>query len=418
MIQKKSSIVVFEHDSLRIGEGGKSLSKDQLKALQIFYGEKGVPYFSLIHNGVKFNEHVGVIQVGNSIIEILPKADKGNDANMWRKILIGMLHASGMFNIKAPSSADLKVKSNSILDLYFELFINEVEYLLHHGLSKKYRKTEGNCTSLKGSIIFGKNIQYNLVHQERVYAKYTVFNLHHPLNQVLCKAIHLINKLNSNSSLQNRIGAMLLNFPEMDDIRVSEKFFSKIILNRNTMHYQKSLDIAKLLLLNYHPDVSRGNNHVLALMFDMNMLWEKFVYGSLYKKMTNLIPGISITPQTSHGFWRADGARSATPVKPDILIKLPSGQSYVIDTKWKNLDNTTPSVEDLRQLYVYHEYFLADKVAIVYPGNSSYFVKGNYLPPKGKTDWIKECSVLPLKVDPNIANWQQEIAEQVMSWVK
>ncbi|MBA3285571.1 MAG: restriction endonuclease, partial [Nitrosopumilus sp.] len=68
MIQKKSSIVVFEHESLRMGEGEKSISKDQLKALQIFYGEKGVPYFSLIHNGVKFNEHVGVIQVGNSII--------------------------------------------------------------------------------------------------------------------------------------------------------------------------------------------------------------------------------------------------------------------------------------------------------------------------------------------------------------
>src|SRR5688572_24065457 len=101
-MQSRNIITVFEHESLRTDSGEKRISYTQLEALQKFYGEKGVPYYSLIHHGVKFNEYVGVIQIGNQVIEVLPKADKFRDETLWRQVLIGMLRASGMFNIKAP----------------------------------------------------------------------------------------------------------------------------------------------------------------------------------------------------------------------------------------------------------------------------------------------------------------------------
>jgi len=64
----------FEHQSLRLDDG---LDPGLLKALQSFYGSgKDFPYYSLIHNGVKFCEYVGVIQVGKTVIEVLPKTDK------------------------------------------------------------------------------------------------------------------------------------------------------------------------------------------------------------------------------------------------------------------------------------------------------------------------------------------------------
>src|SRR5690554_1213343 len=149
---------------------------NELDAFQRFYGDKGVPYFDLIHHGIRFKEYVGVIQVGNTIIEVLPKAD-GNPAdevgkNRWREVLIGMLKAVHGFEVQSPSSSSLKLKSNTILDLYVELFIREVEFLLHIGLVKKYRKENGNVHALKGSLQFGKHIQYNLVHQERFFVKF------------------------------------------------------------------------------------------------------------------------------------------------------------------------------------------------------------------------------------------------------
>ena len=143
-MSKQSIITVFEHQNLSTDKGEMRLTNDQLKALQSYYGN-GVPYFSLTHNGVQFNEYVGVLQVGNTLIEVLPKTDKySDDKEAWRSMLIGMLRVISGFEIRSTSNANLKVKPNTILDLYFELFINEAEYILHSGLIKSYRIKERN----------------------------------------------------------------------------------------------------------------------------------------------------------------------------------------------------------------------------------------------------------------------------------
>ena len=126
---------------------------------------------------------------------------------------------------------------------------------------------------LAGFITIGK-------HQERFFVSHTTFDVEHKLHFIIYKAIRLLKKINTNAAIHSRIGALLLNFPEMPDLDVSESTFDRIFFNRKTLIYKKSIDIARLLLLHYHPDVSKGKDHVLALMFDMNYLWEQFVYVS------------------------------------------------------------------------------------------------------------------------------------------
>lgn len=417
MSRNNEPITVFEHETLRFDKGEKRITPEQFKALQSYYGE-GVAFYSLCHNGVQFNEYVGAIQVGNTLIEVLPKADKMGDSKKeekkWRDILIGMLKAVGNFTIKTTSESSLKIKPNTILDFYFEMFIHEVEFLLHHGLVKKYRKKDGNVTALKGSLLFGKQIQQNLSHQERFYVRHTTFDVEHQLHFILYKTLRLIRHINTNMALQGSIGALLLNFPEMPDLRVSEATFDKIILNRKTQAYKKALEIARLLLLQYHPDVIKGRNHVLALMFDMNKLWEQFVYVSLRKKFNDA--GISVTAQTSKYFWKPEcGPRSK--MRPDIWLKTKDG-NIIVDTKWKNLYGHNPSQDDLRQMYVYHEYYEAKKVALVYPGFDDTLIKGNFLHQVSGATTEKECSIIPLPVQDNIKEWQEAIKDKIEEWIK
>ncbi len=410
-MHNQSTITVFEHQILRTDKGEMRLTADQLKALQSYYGN-GVPYFSLTHHGVQFNEYVGVIQVGNILIEVLPKADKySDDKETWRTLLIGMLRAVSGFEIRSTSNANLKVKPSNILDLYFELFIKEVEFLLHSGLIKKYRKKEGNNTALKGNIVFTKNVQKNLTHQELFYTRYTTYDVCHSLHQILYKTLSLLRQINTNPSLQSRIGALLLNFPEMLDIKVSEPTFSKILFNRKSLAYKKAIEISKMILLQYHPDVNKGKNDVLALMFDMNKLWEQFVYVSL-KKHKSI--SYSITAQTSKNFWKPLGGRKTT-MKPDIIIDKGNNEFIVLDTKWKNLNDYNPSSADLRQLYVYHHYYKAKKVALVYPGNSENR-NGLYFEPNG-TISDKVCTILTLEENKIINEWQVEIYNKIETWI-
>jgi len=413
---KSPYITVFEHQSLRTDRGDQRLTEGQLEALQLFYGEEGVPYYSLIHNGVRFNEYVGVIQVGTAVVEVLPKADKSNETETWRNVLISMLHTVGIFDIHAPSSSDLRLRTNSILDLYFEIFIKEVEYLLRRGLVKKYRKTEGNISALKGSIQFAKQISQNLIHQERFYVRYSTYDNEHDIHAILFKTLKLLSYINTNIQLSGRLGALLLDFPELNDIKISESLFGKIVLDRKTEPYRNSLEIAKLILLNYYPDVTRGTNNVLALMFDMNVLWEQFVYESLRKYKAK---SATIRAQNTKDFWKPiSGHRSK--IKPDIILNKGTDDCVVLDTKWKNLNGHNPSPEDLRQMFVYMKYYGANKVALVYPGADNRNKSGFYFDHStadSKDLSNEECCVISIGVEKDIKLWQRAINDYINDWI-
>ncbi len=416
MSSTNHNIIVFEHETLRFDKGEKRITEEQFKALEKYFGA-GVPYFSLRYNGVQFNEYVGIIQIGKTVIEVLPKVDKNeNDDKTWRKILIDMLKAVGSFDIKATSDSSLKIKPNTILDLYFEMFIKEVEYILHNGLVKQYRKKEGNVTALKGSLQFGKHIQQNLTHQERFYVRHSTYDVEHKLHFILYKTIRLLKQINTNVALHSRIGALLLHFPEMPEIKVTESAFAKIVFTRKNQSYKKAIEIAKLLLLQYHPDLIRGRDNVLALMFDMNKLWEQFVYVSLrkHKAITT-----SITAQTSKLFWKPQNSNNFSKIRPDIVVNKDKPNCVVLDTKWKILNGYTPSPDDLRQMYVYHEYYGAKKVALVYPGtgNKSTKSQGNFLDPETSAIIDKECSVISLSVEHKIKQWQLNIYNDCAKWL-
>jgi len=397
-------IQVYEHQSLKVDDEGKnSKGKDwkfeekTFESLKKYRGGKEkFKFFELINKGVKFKQYVGVLQVGNVTIEVLPKIDKASENNKtvdleksnsekskWQNVLIGMIKTVNAFDVKHSENANLNVKHNTILELYFEMFIVEVERLLHLGLIKKYRKTEGNLGALKGKLKFSKHISKNIVHKEKFYVEYTTYDVDHILHRIIYKTIKLLRKINNNAKLDSKIGSLLLNFPELKDIKADETTFEKITYTRKTESYRLAISISKMLLLNYHPDISNGRRDVLALMFDMNVLWEKFVLKTLRKTLD----GYEIKGQSRKDFWQ--GTRN-TLLKPDLVITKKSddksddksnNNTIIIDTKWKQAKNPKdlPGSSDLHQLFAYAIYWKSTKVALLYPGESSKEVEGKYL---------------------------------------
>ncbi|MEX0995946.1 MAG: hypothetical protein WDZ45_02720, partial [Flavobacteriaceae bacterium] len=186
--------------------------------------------------------------------------------------------------------------------------------------------------------------------------------------------------------------------------------FDKIKFNRKTIGYQKAIEIARLILLHYHPDLSKGKDDVLALMFDMNFLWEKFVLVSLQKNRVFKVRG-----QDSRYFWKPHGGKRRK-IKPDITIHL-NDKNFVIDTKWKLVDNK-PSMEDIRQMYAYHHYFKADKVALLYPGTNKYTM-GNFVNIEKNDNLTNlECGLIFSRHQDSVQEWQKEIKKLVLDWIE
>ncbi|MDB5117018.1 MAG: hypothetical protein JWQ79_2510 [Mucilaginibacter sp.] len=406
-----NTITVYEYDTICTeGRCNGYIEPDRLKILQDFSGNDGVPYFKLINKGVRFCQYVGVLQVGRLTIEVLPKIDRGteNDKDEWRKILIDMLRKVGTFEVSLSSETDLKIKRNSILDIYIESFLVQVEKLVHQGLIKKYRKVEDNCNALKGKIVFAKHLSKNIIHKERFFVKYTVYDHFHVLNQLLFKTLLLIRQINTNQILSSKVNSLLLNFPELPDIKVSESVFDNIVYNRKSESYKQAMLISRLLLLNYHPDINKGKNHVLALMFDMNLLWERFVYVSLHK----FFKGGTVEQQLSKPYWKLDGTRAIT-LRPDVIL-IKDKIKYVLDTKWKLPNNDKPSPGDLQQMYAYTKYFESDHTVLCFPGASDNFLNGRFFNEK-QINKVYPCSVLRISFNPadKITAWQEKITTRI-----
>ncbi|WP_164682881.1 McrC family protein [Cyclonatronum proteinivorum] len=387
---------MFEHDRLLVREGSP-LTKNTFEQLVLYHGANGTPYFSLLHKGVKFNQFVGVIQVGGTTIEVLPKPDRaGADKIVWRNVLISMLRTVTGIEAGVTSKSSLRLNRNSIFDLYIELFLNECERITHQGLSKKYRKVTENQTALRGRLHMPGQIRDNLIHKERFHAAYSTYDHNHILNQVLKETLRVLSLITIRTDLRSRVMRQQLCFDEVSDQRITEEKLRRIRLNRQTERYAEALAIARLILLNYHPDISKGNNHILALMFDMNQLWELFVVKVLKHHLSQRY---RVMAQQSRVFWRS--AQSRKRLKPDIILDPLDEQSgrIIIDTKWKTPTDSGPSDNDLRQIYAYNQLFGSSHGILLYPGSNTR-VTGRFQTEKGQSC----CTMLKVNVTDQSGN--------------
>jgi 5-methylcytosine-specific restriction enzyme subunit McrC len=138
---------------------------------------------------------------------------------------------------------------------------------------------------------------------------------------------------------------------------------------RNTERYRRAIQLARLIILNYSPDVRSGIEDVLAILFDMNTLFERYVYAQL-KRAEGRRPesDIIFKAQTSRLFWKAEGMHKY--IRPDIIAHIEKGPDryrIVLDTKWKVPRDGKPSDSDLHQMHSYNLQFGAARSILVYP---------------------------------------------------
>ncbi len=368
----KVTISKFEHQILKVGDQG--FTEKGREALEVFLGnndEKKFPYYSLIHHGVKFKQYVGVLCVGNLTIEILPKTDKvigsQEDVNTWRDNLIYMLSKVYKLDVKTPTDTDQNLKPrSSILDVFIKKFLDEVDMLMNRGLVKCYHKEEGNRSVLKGKLLIDKHLMKNYIHKERFYVRFTTYYQEHVLNRILRKALTIIPKVTSNMALRGHATSTLFTFPEVNDIIPTPELFASIEYNRKTDDYRQAIQLAGMFLLHYMPDLKVGKQPVMALMFDMNKLWEEF----MFRLLRGYIEGSEVRAQERMDFWSLENNKNTKTIRPDIVLTDKKGTQYVIDTKWKVPDGS-PADADLHQMFAYKEFFKAEKVALLYPSTDN-----------------------------------------------
>lgn len=403
MSLRKNRIQVFEHGRLYIGNmyGDILFEEKHLIALAKLNQLHNNEYFTLLHKGIRFSQYVGVIQIDGLVIEILPKIDGGsNDESIWQKVLIKMLKDTKRLKVNKVGQAQVNKQQIHLLDIYFEWFLSEMQLLKRQGLIKQYRTNKENVKVLKGKLEFATHINKNLIHKERFYTGHQVYDYDHQIHQILWRALEIISQFSAGTYLYSKCKRVQAEFPDVSHIFVNANTFRRLISARKTKPYETALEIARLIILNFAPNISSGKEKMLALLFDMNNLWEEFV---LTKLKSAQMEGFTVRGQDSKLFW------NGIKIRPDIVLKKKDA-TYVIDTKWKNVGNNKISTNDLRQMYVYNRYWSSFRALLLYP--SLITEKPNFISFKNEK---QECGIGKLNILED-GNLKDDCGQEIINW--
>ena len=356
------TIQIFEHQKLPLGGHFKEKHRKALLKLNELHS---FHYLEATANGVAFKNYVGIVQIDDLIIEILPKIDNQDaDKDKWRNILLDMLKVTRKLKAYNTDYASVKRRNSNLLEVYLDMFLREIDGLQKRGLNKQYRLRTSNTLALKGKLELAGHISKNLVHKERFYTAHQVYDHQHLIHQVLRKAIEIVLSLTRNSYLSAQAGRVDMSFPEVNSTGVTIQSFKKIHLSRKTRHYEKALELAHIIIANYSPSIRSGDSRMLALLFNMNSLWEQYVFEMLRRGQEE---GKYTVSKPSKSLFTTDRYS----LQPDMFVEFDDGSKIIIDTKWKVPSKQKASMADLRQIYTYNHYWNASHGVLLYPGEKS-----------------------------------------------
>lgn len=364
-----SYIKLHEYEKLTINNSVNGLSKAQFDVLVKFNANNQNKYFEIVHKGIVAKNYVGLIKIDNLTIEILPKiSDNGLDYITSKKVLYTMLKVSRTLPIDNSFIVNLNHTDSEPLVIYFVKYLEEIERLIHLGLIKKYSFTESNQKVLKGNIVFSQHIKSNLIRADRFYCNHSIYSNDNNLNRILKYALVLSTKILGTKFTQ-RVNSCLSYFEEVKNVIITDQHFKLNLLNRKSHYLASAIELSKIIILQYGSNLSIGSTNLFSLLFDMNLLWELYITNILKKYES--IYDYTVQYQNSKIFW------NNKKIKPDIIVKY-NNSNYVIDTKWKVIIPSKPNDNDLKQMYVYNDYWSSYKSLLLYP-----YTKYN------DTEWIK-----------------------------
>ena len=358
-LTKRRHIQLYEHDTIRVGDVRNEhvfTETDWNHLLQLNENQYP-PYLQPIHRGIRTLNYVGLIQLPDLCLEILPKTDR-HEASQHRHLLLELLYRSK----KIPAIRQLNclgLHEGSLTDHFLFQFLEETEKLCSKGLVKKYSRETSNFSRYRGRMVVREQIRHNHSHKERVFAEYQAYDKNHLLHHLLRQALCEVPQLSNHREVIHRSRQLLDNFQD-SNIRYTRK--RKIRLTRQDQHYTQAIGWASLILDKMVPGTIPGTLNCSAFLFDMQQLFEEVVTQEISAAAQK--KGHQLMIQPRRDFWRK------RKIQPDMHLETSDGESIILDTKWKILDNQQPNEADLKQMYIYNRFFQAKRGVLIYPGTS------------------------------------------------
>lgn len=385
-----NSHTVFEFGYLTIKDSSDSkkistTAFNYLKDISLQEGAETNKCLKLVkRHGVEMlqvQNYVGVIFSPNGeYIEVLPKtAKKSDNESTSRNQLLMMLKSLGTFRHIVTKQASVASKKMSLLDVFIEQFISNVNQLVKRGLKSDYVSQIDNLNYCKGKLLISKQIKHNFVNQHKFHVEYDEYLINRPANRLLKTALTKVKSYARLAKHQRLLHELLFVFADVPMSKSVKQDFNALKIGRNMKEYETPLAWAKLILEDISPLSTKGDIKAFSLLFPMEAVFESYVASVLRKQ---LVDGATLTAQAKSEYLIESPSRKFQ-LKPDLLISIDSDKpedsgKIVLDTKWK-IVNPNDSQDDLSQsdfyqMFAYGHKYLGGEghLILIYPQHDSF----------------------------------------------
>ncbi|MBA2692926.1 MAG: hypothetical protein H0U65_10595 [Rubrobacter sp.] len=325
--------------------------------------------FDFFRHEFRARSFVGVVAAGGTVVEVLPKIHGDEKESLG--YLLALLRYTRTLSTKRGDEAGLGESHGSFLEAWISFFAAELNGLLRTSFKQKYVEVEERSAFVRGKLLTERDLDGSSALSARYPCRYEIFTPNHLLNRTLkfCNALLMKTTRSPANRATLRQNDFLL--ADVDDAPVFVRDLDRIHLDRLAREYAPILALCRLLLENSALDLRAGRITQLAIVFDMNILFEKFVAEFLRRNKERIrIGGCRIEKvETKENLGKLFGEFK---MEVDVVLRT-SGGAYLLDTKYKVLgDEKNHGGISQSDFYQMHAYATAgekgyDGVILLYP---------------------------------------------------
>jgi len=367
-------LVVREHERVPVqatrAAGERVLLPAEAQALLALCERMSTPAVVGGHHSLKFSRFCGVMQVGALTVEILPKVadDEGYD----RAVLLRMVALAADLPLSSLPTEQLATQPHTLLPTLVRWYCLELSRQLQQGMLKAYVLQADDLPSIRGRWHPAQDALRQPGRPDRMHCEFDELSADNRFNQTLKAALRRAERwVRSHPTLRHTVQTLLAHLDEVQDRVVTVAELDALPLNRLTARYERALAMARWFLAHEAPDLRHGAAKGVALLFDMNALFQRTLAAALRRALPE---GLRLLEEKPRRYLAQDHQGQARfQLRPDICLLRGTEVVAIVDAKWKRLhadqSHATWGVQqaDVYQLHAYASTYQCATLALCYP---------------------------------------------------
>ena len=366
------TLTVFEHSFITVSgdvyEG--QLTPNEAEALDRAQKSMGANAFTWVgRRKLKAAQFVGIIATQGVRLEILPKIEKSETIET-RGTLMKMVGAAYSIPIYDGEITLLNSQDKDLIEILILIFARRLINEVRKGITRHYCREKADLSRLRGKLDVTRQFTKFAAMPQFLACEFDEFSADNSLNRLLACATALLIRRTNVASTQRLLSEIDAHFSDVAPVSVQQALDENIRLDRKDLRWGPCARLARLILNSLYQTVHGGKQEGVALLFDMNKLFEAYVTRIAQNALRPL--GYTVLAQKpQRALVRNSSGQRAFFTKPDIYIQ-GHDQVIIVDTKWKSLDRSKEGnfgimQADAYQMHGYARVYEASSTVLLFP---------------------------------------------------